>query len=118
MNSNVKKSHSYVPFQVMWGRESKYENLVSNISKIDVSHDEDYELEEAIISESVAIEEGCELDMFSPDDHLESINLLNEYRKNTCDLANALIRSEQLKQKRQYDKKVNEKRQVIFSVIE
>ena len=115
MNSTVKKSHSYTPFQVMWGRESKYENLVSSISKIDVSHDEDYELEEAIISESVAIEEGCELDMFSPpDDHLESIHLLNESRKNTCDLANASIRSEQLKQKRQYDKKVNEKRQVIF----
>ena len=63
MNSTVKNSHSYTPFQFRWGRETNYENLVSNISRIDVSH-EDYELEVATISESVAIEGGCELDMF------------------------------------------------------
>ena len=115
MNFTVKKSNSYTPFQVMCGRESKYDNLVSNIFKIDVSHVKDYELEEAIISEYVDIEGGSELDMFSsPCDHLESIHLLNESWKNTCDLANASIRSEQLKQKRQYDKKVNANRLVIF----
>ena len=65
----------------MWRRESKYENLVSNISKIDVSHDKYIELDEAIISESVAIEEGCELDMFSPpDDHLESVVQMRRIR--------------------------------------
>ena len=119
MNSTVKKSHSYTPFQVMWGRESKYENLVSSISKIDVSHDEDYELEEAIISESVAIEEGCELDMFSPpDDHLESIHLLNESRKNICHLANALIRSEQLSRRGSMIRKLMKRGKLFFSVIE
>ena len=41
MNSTVKKSHSYTPFQVMWGRESRYEDLVPALDNIQVSHEED-----------------------------------------------------------------------------
>ena len=51
MNSTVKKSHSYTPFQVMWGRESRYEDLVPALNNIQVSHEEDFELEQAIYSE-------------------------------------------------------------------
>ena len=117
MNSTFKKSHSSTPFQVMWGRESKYENLVSDISKIKIAPDEDYQLEEAILSETLPAQECEMLDTFSPpEDHLESIHFLNESRNNTRKRANVLIKSEQLKQKRQYDKKVNEKRYAIFII--
>ena len=115
MNSTIKKSHSYTPFQVMWGRESNYLNLVHVISKIEISHDEDYELEDDIISESLPAEGEGKMDLFSPsEDHFESIDLINESREKTCKIANANIKSEQLKQKRQYDRKVNDGRYVIL----
>ena len=117
MNSTVKKSHSYTPFQVMWGRESRYEDLVPALNNIQVSHEEDFELEQAVYSEFLLAEEDCEMDdVFSslPSNDMESIKLIDESRECTRSFASNSIKSEQLKQKRQYDKKVTEKKFVIF----
>ena len=51
-------------------------------------------------------------DVFSspPEDHLQSISLIEESRETVCESAGNYIRTEQLRQKRQYDKKVIENR--------
>ena len=33
MNSTWKKSHADIPFRVMWGRDSRYEDLIPAINK-------------------------------------------------------------------------------------
>ena len=117
MNSTEKKSHSYTPFEVMWGRESRYQDLIPHIDNIEVSHEEDLQLEEAILEEFLPMEEEM-IDVFSSplDDPLQSIHLMEESRQKVCELAGDSIRSEQLKQKRQYDKKVNETRYLLLCI--
>ena len=52
------------------------------------------------------------IDVFSspPEDRLQSISLIEESRETVCESAANCIRTEQLRQKRQYDKKVIENR--------
>ena len=107
----MKKSHSYKPFKVMWGRKSRYQDLIPNIADIDISHEEDMQLEEAILEEILPIEEKV-TDIFSspPEDPIQSIHVIEESRQSVCESACTSILTEQLRQKRQYDKKVNENR--------
>ena len=82
-----------------------------------MSHEEDFELEQTIYSEFLLAEEDCEVDdLFSsfPSNNMDSIKLIDESRECTHSFASNSIRSEQLKQKRQYDKKVTQKKFVIF----
>ena len=53
MNSTKKRSHGQTPFKVMWGRESRHQDLLSAINDLDLNEDSDFELEEPIISETV-----------------------------------------------------------------
>ena len=101
----------------MWGRESRYQDLIPHIDNIEVSHEEDLQLEEAILEEFLPMEEEM-IDVFSSplDDPLQSIHLMEESRQKVCELAGDSIRSEQLKQKRQYDKKVNETRYLLLCI--
>ena len=57
MNSTRKKSHGYTAFRVMWGRESRYEELLS-IDDISSTSAEDFECEETIVDEFPLDEEN------------------------------------------------------------
>lgn len=112
LNYSSKKSHGQTPFKVMWGRGSRCLDLLSYLNNSD-SPPEQEEEEEDI--EVAALPENTDSnieDEFSPpyDDPQQSITLLELSRELTRKNACELIRSEQLKQKRQYDKKVTEKR--------
>ena len=48
----------------MWGRESRYQDLIPHIDNIEVSHEEDLQLEEAILEEFLPMEEEM-IDVFS-----------------------------------------------------
>ena len=64
MNSTEKKSHSYTPFKVVWGRESRYQDLIPNIHDIEISPEEDIQLDNATFVECSAFEEEM-TDVFS-----------------------------------------------------
>ena len=90
--------------------ESGYQDLISNID-IEISPEEHIQLDEAIFEECSAIEEEM-TDVFSSltEDPLQSISLIEESRETVCESAGNYIRTEQLRQSRQYDKKVIENR--------
>ena len=67
MNSTKKRSHGQTAFKVMWGRESRYEDLLSAINDLDSNPDEDFEMEEAILTEVLAPQGDPEqIDVLSP----------------------------------------------------
>ena len=105
MNSTRKKSHGNTPFRVMKERDSRYED--PTINKISVSAEDDLNMEEAILSLIDIVEEGDLPDTISPSQEQlqESIKILEQFRTDTFELAGEKIRTEQLKQKGQYDKK-------------
>ena len=102
----------------MWGQESRYQDLIPNIADIDISHEEDMQLEEAILEEIVPIEEEV-TDIFSspPEDPIQYIHGIEESRQSVCESACTSILTEQLRQKQQYDKKVNENRYFKITFI-
>ena len=112
MNSTHKKSHGNTPYRIMWGRNFRYEDLIPNINNISVSAEDDMNMEEVILSLNDIVEEGDLPDTVSPlqEQLQESIKILDQFRSDTFELASEKIRTEQLKQKRQYDKKVSQKR--------
>ena len=116
MNSTRKKSHGYTAFRVMWGRESRYEELLS-IDDISSTSAEDFECEETIVDEFPLDEEnsGEIEDLFQPSSqqHQEEISIIDENRENTNKSAVKSILTEQSKQKRQYDQKVNNIRYIF-----
>ena len=118
MNSTLKKSHGNTPFRVMWGRDSRYEDLVPSITGVSVSAEEDVDTEEVIYALYDHNEDESARNVYSlpAEEPQSSISALESFRNSTCDLAGELIRNEQLKQKRQYDKKVNRIRYVILNV--
>ena len=99
MNSYHKKSHGNMPYRIMWGRNSRFEDLVPTINKISVSAEDDMNMEEAILSLNVIVEEGDLPDtIFPPQEQLqESIKILEQFRTDTFELAGENIRTEQLK---------------------
>ena len=113
MNSTYKKSHGTTPFRVMWGRDSRYEELVPSISNASVSAEDDFAEEDAILS-------LCDSDIYSDitediyslpiEQPIGSIANLKEYRESTYKFAHENTTAEQMKQKIQYDKKVNQNR--------
>ena len=113
MNSTKKKSYGYTPIKVMWGRESGYEDLLFAMNNIIANPDEDIALEEKIYAEFQSSTENMEIDRLGDEfllpaqQPLEEISLFDAHRLNVNETAADSIMSEQLKQKRQYDKKVN-----------
>ena len=114
MNSTFKRVHGQTPFKVMWGRESRHQDLLSTINNLQCNTEEDFALEDAIMNEVIPpldyIEETS--DIFSPslDNPQEEFTSIDESRTSTQQSAMDSINSEQIKQKMQYDKKVNEGR--------
>ena len=107
MNSILKKSHGTTPFRVMWGRDSRYEDLIPYINEVSVSAEDDIYTEEAIFAlYDTQDDEYNPEDLYSPplDQSQESIAALDEFRETTSKLSIEYIGTEQLKQKRQYDK--------------
>ena len=74
--------------------------------------EEDFELEESIFAELLTDTEELLEDIFSPplDNPQEEVDIISESRTSTQQSAMDSINYEQLKQKIQYDKKVNEGR--------
>ena len=107
MNSTKKRSHGQTPFKVMWGRESRHQDLLSAILDLDLNEDSDFELKEAIISETVPPEDEC-VDLFCPlhDQPHEEVALIHAARAATNKSAMDCINFEQLRQKIHYDKNV------------
>ena len=100
MNSTKKKSYGYTPIKVMWGRESGYEDLLFAMNNI-------------IYAEFQSSTENMKIDRLGDEfllpaqQPLEEISLFDAHRLNVNETSADSIMSEQLKQKRQYDKKVN-----------
>ena len=114
INSTRKKSHGNTPFRVMWGRNSRYEDLIpainNNITVSQAAIDEIDSVENIISDDDIV--EGEDLLIISPsrEQLQEQIQQMDEFRTATFELAGENIRTEQLKQKRQYDKKVSQNR--------
>ena len=51
MNSTVKRSHGNTPFRVMWGRDSRHEDLVPVVNGLSVSSKEDLDMEGDILDQ-------------------------------------------------------------------
>ena len=114
MNSTFKRAHGQTPFKVMWGRESRDQDLLSTINNLQCNTEEDFALEDVIMNEVIppldVIEEIS--DIFSPpfDNLQEEFTSIDESRTCTQQSAMDSINFEQIKQKMQYDKNVNEGR--------
>ena len=110
LNSTMKKSYDTTPFRVIWGRDSRYQDLVPSLNNVAISAEENIETEEAIFS--LYDVQPDDSDAYSPpqEQPQESIAILDNYRRATCELAGENIGTEQLKQKRQCDKKVTQHR--------
>ena len=114
MNSTKKRSLRQTPFKVMWGRESRHQDLLSTINNLQTNDEEDFDLEESIFSEVLNPMDDVEEieDIYSPplgNPHQE-VDMFDESRTSTQQSTMDSISFEQLKQKIQYDKKVNTKR--------
>ena len=121
MNSCKKRSLGQTPFKVMWGRESRHQDLLSTINNLQTNDEEDFDLEESIFSEVTDPLDDIEgiNDIFcpSPDNPLEAVSNIDESRTSTQQSAMDCINFEQLKQKIQFDKKVNTNRLVELMTI-
>ena len=112
-NSTFKRGHGQTPFKVMWGRESRHQDLLSTINNLQCNTEEDFALEDVIMNEVIppldVIEEIS--DIFSPpfDNLQEEFTRIDESRTSTQQSAMD-SNFEQIKQKMQYDNKVNEGR--------
>ena len=105
----------------MFGRESSYEDLLSTIDKLISTPQEDFEFEQSILEEFKLTEETIDMDIedvFLPSSEqcLDEMSLLDQERGHIFKSAAKSIRSDQLRQKRQFDKKVNENRCVVFNI--
>ena len=83
MNSTKKKSHGYTPYRVMFGRESRYEDLLSTIDNLISTPQEDFEFEQSILEEFKLTEETIDMDIedvFLPssEQSLDEISLLDQ----------------------------------------
>ena len=95
---------------VMFGRESRYEDLLSAINDTIPTPQEDLELEENIFAEFQHTEDELR------EQGLEEISSIDHERAEIYKCAANSIRSDQLRQKRQFDKKVNDTRCVLFNI--
>ena len=113
MNSSRKKSINQTPFKLMWGRESRYQDLLSHVNnknQFGEDSDDDTQLEE-MDGHQVIDEHDPMIEIFDPPElPNETFNLLKEYRESLWENGVESILSEQLKQKRQFEKKVSDKR--------
>ena len=114
MNSTKKRSLRQTPFKVMWGRESRHQDLLSTINNLQTNDEEDFDLEESIFSEVLNPMDDVEEieDIYSPplDNPHQEVDMFDESRTSTQQSAMDSLSFEQLKQKIRYDKKVNTKR--------
>ena len=112
MNSTKKRSHGQTAFKVMWGRESRHEDLLSAINNLPSTVEEDFEMEEAILTKVLLPQDEMEQieDEFSPplDQPQEEVLMIDDCRAATQKLAVDSINFEQTKQSMQYNKKVNQ----------
>ena len=115
MHSTKKRAHGQTAFRVMWGRQSKHEDLLSVINNFKVDSEEDFTVEQAILDEISQVKSLDDfdqiVDVFSPDYKLplDVIDDLENCRVAVYETASDSISYEQVKQKIQYDKKVNTK---------
>ena len=103
----------------MWGRESRHQDLLSTINNLQSNDEDELYLEEFIEFLGPLDDiEGIN-DIFSPppDNHLEEVSNIDESRISTQHSAMDSIKFEQLKQKIQYDKKLNTNRLVELMAI-
>ena len=112
MNSTKKKSIGCTPYMVMFGRESRFEDLLSTIEDITSTPQEDFEFEEAIFAEFTMDSNEIE-DVFLPSLTQEVEETSHQDRTKVYKSSADSIRSDQLRQRRQFDKKVNETRCVL-----
>ena len=116
MNFTFKRAHGQTPFKVMWGRESRHQDLLSTINNLQCNTEEDFAIDDAIMSEVIPPLDDIEeiSDIFSPPLEIpqEEVTSIDESRTSTKQSAMDSINCEQIKQKMQYDKKVNEGRLV------
>ena len=110
MNSIKKKSHGYTPYKVKFGRESRYEDLLSTINDTIPTPQEDLELGENTFAEFQLTEDELREQGF------EEISFIDHKKAKIYKCAANSIRSNQLRQKRQFDKKVNETRCVLLNI--
>ena len=98
----------------MWARESRHQDLLSTINNLQTNDEEDFDLEESIFSEVLnPLDDVEEIeDIYSPplENPHQEVDMFDESRTSTQQSAMDSISFEQLKQKIQYDKKVNTKR--------
>ena len=84
INSTFKRAHGQTPFKVMWGRESRHQDLLSIINNVQCNKEEDFAIEDVIMNEVIppldVIEEIS--DIFNPpfDNIHEELLVLSEYR--------------------------------------
>ena len=112
MNSTKKRSHGKTAFKVMWGRESRHQDLLSAINDMATNPEAYFEIEEAIIAEVMPSQDGIESDVFSALElqDEDEVTIIEDARKATHQSAADCITFEQMKQKIHYDKKVNDNR--------
>ena len=94
----------------MFGRDSRYQDLFSSIKDISIYNKIERETEESIFALDYPHQDDqpgvTSLPLEQPPEEFA----LTDYRERINELAGENIRTEQLKQKRQYDKKVNQNR--------
>ena len=85
MNSTKKRAHGQTAFKVMWGRESRHQDLLSVINNLETNTEEDFELEESIFAELLTDTEELLEDIFSPplDNPQEEVDIISESRTST-----------------------------------
>ena len=85
MNSTKERSHGQTTFKVMWGRESRYQDLLSVLNNLETNTEEDFELEESIFAELLPDTEELLEDTFSPplENPQEEIDIISESRTST-----------------------------------
>ena len=99
----------------MLGRQSRHEDLLSVINNFKVVSKEDFTVEQAILDEISQVKSLYDfdhiVDVFSPDYKLplDVIDDLENCRVAVYETASDSLSYEQVKQKIQYDKKVNTK---------
>ena len=106
------------------GKRVRHQDLLSTINNLQTNDEEDFDLEESIFSEFIGPLDDIDgiNDIFCPppDNSFEEVSNIDESRTSTQQSAMDSINFEQLKQKIQYDKKVNTNRlvQLIYGDIE
>ena len=89
INSTKKRSQGQTAFKVMWGRQSRHEDLLSVINNRKVDSQGDFEAEEELFAQVTPSQDELENIVFSPplEKPLEDVRTVNKCRNNTNEKA-------------------------------